>query len=364
VRLRERLYSRMPKEDHNVARLFFLVSGENPTLPYSEVKSILEAEGFQYKLLEGLTQVLRVHADPSCVKHVQSRSAMARVCGIEIFDCKADYERIIACVEGSDVASFIGEGESFAVRIRRVRGSSPEIDTLALERRIGEAILRQAKNANVNLRAPEKTFFGILVNGQFLFGLKMAEIRAGEFVERGTRKRVFFHSATMPAKLARCMVNLAQPKTGDLVLDPFCGTGSFLVEGGLMGCRLVGLDVMRSMVEGSLRNLSLHGLEPVGMAVADASHVPLAKASVDCVATDPPYGTSATTLGLDARDVFEGFFSAIGDFLKKGRRICLAAPKRIHVNEIGERSGFKHLESHFIYIHRSLTREIAVFELS
>jgi len=354
----------MPKEDFNVARLFFLVSGENPTLSYSEVKSILEAEGFQYDLLGGLTQILRVQADSECVERVQSRSAMTRVCGIEIINCKADCQGILARVERSDAASYLGEGESFAVRIRRVRGSSPKIDTLALERMIGEVIHRQAKKAKVNLRSPEKTFFGILAEDRFLFGLKMAEIKAGEFVERGTRKRAFFHSATMPAKMARCMVNLAQPKTGDLVLDPFCGTGSFLIEAGLIGCRLMGLDVMRSMVEGSLRNLSLHGLEPAGMIVADARHMPLAEASVDCVATDPPYGTSATTLGLDTRDVFEGFFSAIGDFLKKGRRICLAAPKRIHVNEIGERSGFKHLESHFIYIHRRLTREIAVFELS
>jgi len=354
----------MLKEDFNVARLFFLVSGENPTLPYSEVKSILEAEGFQYQLLEGLTQILRVHADPSCVKRVQSRSAMARVCGIEIDDCKADCEGIVTCVERADVASFIGEGESFAVRIRRVRGTSPEIDTLALEKRIGEVIFGQAEKAKVNLRAPEKIFFGILVEGRFLFGLKLAEIKAGEFVERGTRKRAFFHSATMPAKLARCMVNLAQPRVGDLILDPFCGTGSFLVEAGLIGCRVLGLDVMRRMVEGSLRNLSLHGIEPVGMAVTDARRIPLTRGSVDCVVTDPPYGISATTLRLDTRDVFEGCFSAVGDLVKKGRRLCLAAPKRIDVREIGERSGFKHLESHFIYIHRRLTREIAVFELS
>ncbi|MCW4019677.1 MAG: hypothetical protein NWF14_00385, partial [Candidatus Bathyarchaeota archaeon] len=72
-----------------MARLFFLVSGENPTLPFSEAKSILEAEGFSYQVLEGYTQVLRFKAEPRCIKSVAIRSAMTRVCGIEAFSCKA-----------------------------------------------------------------------------------------------------------------------------------------------------------------------------------------------------------------------------------------------------------------------------------
>ena len=48
--------------------------------------------------------------------------------------------------------------------------------------------------------------------------------------------------------------------------------------------------------------------------------------------------------------------------LNKRRRICIAAPKTLNVGSIGADLGYKHLESHFVYVHRSLTREIAVFE--
>lgn len=345
-----------------MARLFFLVSGESPTLPSSEVRSILEAEGFSYQVLEGLTHVLRFEADPECVKPVAFRSAMGRVCGIEVFNCRADSTEILENVERAEISSLLGDGETWAVRLRRVRGSSPEIDSLALEREIGEIIRRTVSGAEVDLESPQKTFFGILTDGRFLLGLKMAQVKPGKFLERGPRRKMFFHSAAMPAKLARCMVNLAQPRAGDLVLDPFCGTGSFLVEAGLMGFRVLGLDVKRFMVEGSLRNLSLFGIEPEGMGVADVRRAPLGETSVDSVVTDPPYGTSTTTLGLGTGGVLESFFGTISGILKKGRRVCLAAPKTIEVKEIGERSGFKHLESHFIYIHRSLTRDIAVFE--
>ena len=36
--------------------------------------------------------------------------------------------------------------------------------------------------------------------------------------------------------------------------------------------------------------------------------------------------------------------------------------KTLGIKAVGERLGYKHLESHFAYVHRTLTREVAVFE--
>ena len=96
------------------------------------------------------------------------------------------------------------------------------------------------------------------------------------------------------------------------------------------------------------------------MAIADARYPPVAK--VDCIVTDPPYGRSASTLGASTIRIVEDFLSAVGDKIPRGRRICMASPKTIRIADAGEKAGFKHLESHFVYVHRSLTREIVVFE--
>jgi len=45
-----------------------------------------------------------------------------------------------------------------------------------------------------------------------------------------------------------------------------------------------------------------------------------------------------------------------------GQRICIAAPKTLNIKATGEALGFRQVESHFAYVHRTLTREIAVFE--
>jgi len=342
-----------------VAKLFFLVSGEHQTLPVSEVQAILEAEGIKYRILENLTQVLRLEADPNSVEAIKFRSALTRVCCREIFNCEANISEILANISSGSMEEFI-EGDSFAVRVRRVKGVTPELVRVELERKLGEQILKTVKTSRVNLSNPQKTFFGVLTDKRFIFGLKTAEIIPKPFSERRPRRRPFFHPTAMPAKLARVMVNLAQPNKGDLVLDPFCGTGGMLVEAGLIGCRVLGFDAKPHMLRGGLKNLLHYGINLEGVAIADARYPPVAK--VDCIVTDPPYGRSASTLGASTIRIVEDFLSAVGDKIPRGRRICMASPKTIRIADAGEKAGFKHLESHFVYVHRSLTREIVVFE--
>jgi tRNA (guanine10-N2)-dimethyltransferase len=212
----------------------------------------------------------------------------------------------------------------------------------------------------VNLRKPDKTFIGIITDEKFVFGVKLAEIPAKPFVERRPRKKPFFHPSAMQAKLARCMVNLAKPKVGDLVLDPFCGTGTMLIEATLVGCRSLGLDVQRRMVRGTMRNLAHFKLKPEGVIVADARNLPLVK--VDCIVTDPPYGISSTTMKRTIEQIVKELLSTVHGMLDKGQRVCMAAPKTLKITQLGMALGYKHLESHLVYVHRSLTREIVVFE--
>lgn len=343
-----------------MAKLFFLLSGEHQTLPVSEAQAILEAEGYNYRILENLTQVLRLEADVNSVESIKFRSALTRICCQEIFNCDASLSEILDNIRSVSLDEFIEEDESFAVRVRRVKGATPELVRVELERKLGEQILETVKNTRVNLSNPQKSFFGVLTDNRFIFGLKTAEIIPKPFYERRPRRRPVFHPTAMPAKLARAMVNLAQPRKGDLVLDPFCGTGGMLVEAGLIGCRVLGFDAKPHMLRGGLKNILHYGIKPEGVAIADARYPPVT--GVDCIVTDPPYGRSASTLGTSTRLIVEDFLSAVGDTIPRGRRICMASPKTVSIAEAGEDAGFKHIESHFVYVHRSLTREIVVFE--
>lgn len=58
----------------------------------------------------------------------------------------------------------------------------------------------------------------------------------------------------LPPKLAQMMINLAAPKDGARILDPFCGTGVILQESSLLGFQSYGTDIEDKLVEMSKTN--------------------------------------------------------------------------------------------------------------
>jgi len=62
-------------------------------------------------------------------------------------------------------------------------------------------------------------------------------------------------SGMLPPKLARMMINLSQIKEAQVLLDPFCGSGTILQEALLLGYKVIGSDVNEKAVEDSRRNL-------------------------------------------------------------------------------------------------------------
>ena len=355
-----------------MAKLFFLLSGESESLPAAEVKAILEAEGYGYGNVEVLDQTLRLESELSSVQAVQVRAAFTRLCALELFKSDATETEITEAASNTDFKAVLKPGESFSVRINRIKNYADQaINTMRLEGKLGKIILQRTEAAKVNLKNPDKTFIGIITSEKLVFGLKLTEIQTKTFSERRPRKKPFFHPSAMPSKLARCMVNLAHGKAEDLVLDPFCGTGTSLIEATYIGCRALGVDAQRRMVLGCRKNLKHFNITAEGLILADARHLPFTR--VDCLVTDPPYGRSSSTLKSTTKQLVQEVLASSLGLLGVGQRICIALP--IMVNQQGQVDhmskdlagfvkglGYKTIESHMVYIHRSLTREIMVYE--
>ena len=342
-------------------KLFFLLSGENESLPAAEVKAILEAEGYRYTNAEELDQTLRLESELSSVQTVQVRAAFTRVCGLELFKSDATEAEIAKAAGNTDFKAVLKPDESFLVRINRIKNYADQaLNTMKLEAKLGKIIRERTEGTKVNLKNPDKTFIGIITSEKLVFGLKLTEITTKTFSERRPRKKPFFHPSAMPSKLARCMVNLAHGKAEALVLDPFCGTGSSLIEATYIGCRALGVDAQRRMILGCRKNLRHFNISPEGLVLADARKLPFFK--VDCVVTDPPYGRSSSTLKSTTKQLVQEVLAASYVLLGVGQRICIASPKTLNISRLGVELGYRHVESHFAYIHRTLTREICVFE--
>ena len=340
-------------------RLFFVISGEHPTLPKAELKAVLEAEKCQFQMVKSVPKLLIVEAPRSCLEIVSFRSAMCRLSGIHILECSNDRPSIEKTIAETDLSGFLECGDSFSVRVVKA-GAIPDVrSSEALEAFVGKIVKRAVHGISVNLVRPTKSLLGVVYDGCFILGLETYRRPSGSLALRRPRRRPVFHPSTMSPKLARCMVNLARPKRGDFVLDPFCGVGGLLIESSLIGCQTFGCDIALKKIQGSLTNLRYFSLEPEGMVLADARVLPFGK--VQAIVTDPPYGTAASTHGSTTRELFRQFLNEAHETITAGGCICIGAPMKVEIESLGEDAGLDLLENHEIYVHRSLTREIAVF---
>ena len=156
----------------------------------------------------------------------------------------------------------------------------------------------------------------------------------------------------LPPKLAQIIVNLANPKLGDTLLDPFCGTGVVLQEALLMGLDAYGTDLEPRMVEYSQANLEWLGLKfkvqnpKFKVQTGDATSYQWDV--FDAIACETYLGRPFSALPASAvldevmRDVdviHRKFLKNIAKQTKPGFRMCIAMPAW------KTKSGFKHLKT-------------------
>lgn len=334
--------------------LLLLLSGEHPTLPYSEALAILDSEGVPHREIGRFDQIFLIDAPEGCEKSLQERSAYVMEGGRLLFrsaPSKGDFTR--AC--GDFDWGFL-EGKSLGVKVTRVKDFWGTVDTQELQGLLGAAILAST-DSTVDLKNPDVWIRGVVTDGGiFVFSMGIRTDRKA-FGKRKPKSRPFFHPGVLEPKIARAFVNLSGARAGERFLDPFCGTGGFLIESALMGCSTYGMDLDIRMVKGARANLHHYSLE-AEIVRGDAKSLPFSR--LDAVATDPPYGRGTWTGGQNVRALLSSFLHNAGDSLKEGGKLCTAAPQELNPSDLAWKAGLTVLEEHSMRVHKSLTRSIIV----
>ncbi len=102
-----------------------------------------------------------------------------------------------------------------------------------------------------------KTYYGLALGVQ-----DIESFSAMEYDKPYTDKRM----GVLPSKLARIMINLAGLKKGQTLWDPFCGSGTLLLEGFAQGLNVIGSDV-----SGKAINMSQANIDWLGAKTGDAT---------------------------------------------------------------------------------------------
>lgn len=318
----------------------------HPSLPRAEALAVLEAAGSGFRELRWNGKYLRVECSREAAEVVLKRCAYVK----EISEELLSSHNIRDLLRGLDRFMLPRGNLSFAVEAEKPLSRS-------LEPLLGE-LVKRLTGWRVDLENPDLLLKLIKVEDLNVLAISLGKASLKRFRLRGPKLRPAVHPSTMRPMLARCMVNLARVRPGDLVLDPFCGVGGILIEAGLMGCRVLGLDVDRELVKGCLRNLRWIGVEPVGLAVGDARRPPFT--GFRTFVSDLPYGRSAKTGGLHPMEILEDFLDAVSPLVDRGVYTCIGVAGLRLTGEVFMKRRFKLVEVHRVKEHKSLVREILV----
>ncbi len=235
---------------------------------------------------------------------------------------------------------------SIRVRARRVRGMTG-IDTQRVERELGSILVE--RGFAVDLDDPDHELRAVFSEGVCAVGWLDTESVRG-FGARKPTEKPFFQPGSMDPLLARALANIADAGPETTVLDPMCGTGGVLVEAGLVGSEVVGLDVQEKMVRGARENLAHYLSGGFEVARGDATALPLSDGAVDAVVFDAPYGRQSRIEG--------DLGSLVRRALAEARRV---APRAVVVadrawEEAAQEAGWTVEDRFERRVHRSLTR--------
>ncbi|HJH30833.1 MAG TPA: RNA methyltransferase [Methanosarcinaceae archaeon] len=337
----------------------FELSGEHETLPRAEVIACLDIVGAVYSEHAFFDQCLVVDIAGSDeivekeINWISKRLSMShyilKVAGI----CDNDVDTIIEMSGNSDISSHIIAGETYVVRAKRIKHHT-DIHGANLEGRVGGSIYRKGYSAN--MKNPDVEF-RLILTGRCVFGSIVAPVDRSAYEARSPQKKPFFYPGVLMPRMARALVNLSKTRDGDVFFDPFCGTAGILVEAGLIGTGVIGVDVQAKIIGGAQMNLEAF-LPGYSLFVGDACRVPLVDGCVDAIVTDPPYGRSAAIKAESLHYLYAHSFAEMYRVLKSGRMAVVVSEQR--VDGFARDAGFIVVETYLQKVHKSLTRIILV----
>ena len=159
--------------------------------------------------------------------------------------------------------------------------------------------------------------------------------------QRGTMKPAPHPDIAMSPRLARTLVNLADLRPGQTLLDPFCGSGTILIEAHAKSLRCLGLDSKSARVQQARENLrwSAGGISDRGYDIRkgdarEASRM-LRGTKVDAVVTEPlllptldarPKTQTARAMVGEAAEVYNDALASLADSVDPDGRIVMVVP--------------------------------------
>jgi tRNA (guanine6-N2)-methyltransferase len=152
-----------------------------------------------------------------------------------------------------------------------------------------------------------------MIDAEFFLTVRLSDDRM-----RHREYKSAHRPASLRASSAAALAWLSEPREDDVVLDPFCGAGTILIERAHMGryAMLLGSDRDSAALAAARENAGAR-YKPIQLENWDAGTLPLGDASVDKIVTNLPWGLRYGSHG-ENRKLYPLWFREFARVLKSG----------------------------------------------
>jgi putative methyltransferase (TIGR01177 family) len=246
----------------------------------------------------------------------------------------------------------------------QLSGENHALAKFELETLLGKKLRRKQEFVSVNLTLSEKQVYKLcnrasMIKKCYFNGKKIWSTKIDKrFVGREPKKKLKAHPAMLKPKLARLLINLTGSQKQ--LLDPFCGTGSVLIEASVLGLKPIVSDIERKMVWYSTLNMEQFKVK-AKLIQLDATQLEtkFKLNSIEAIACDPPYGKSSTLAGKKIQELYPKFLESAHKILKPKSRLVMIRP---HFLKFRISKDWTKLGEFDWYVHGGLIRKILILK--
>ncbi len=380
-------------------KLIFLLSGDYIELGKEEIISLFDVKKYE---IFGNLLISEIDNNGNSLNRIFKRLALTKSIYKFLFECEID--DMISRMKNFDWNTVYKD--NFCLRINRLDGNiknaitekynneknikkiqNKKNKTTSLsrhdgsnpfvnfsEKNIAGYIWKKVKNPKVNLKNPKTLIQLFIVKNKTYCGLLIYS-NIEDFESRKSHLRPFPHPSSLHPKVARALINITGIKNNEILLDPFCGTGGFLIEAGLMGIKTIGYDINKIMINGCIKNLKHYNIKDYKIKNQNAIYI---TDKFDYIVTDLPYGLNSNAISeyyekdwkkgrINLKMQKEGFYKELEGFYLKflknlrkklKKQAVIVFPDYVDYRKLLKQSKFRIEKEFSNYVHRSLTRKM------
>lgn len=332
-------------------KYFFLLSKLNVQLSRLELYSLFDIYNVDFKKILEKDNIAIIETENNRIEKLCERSSLIKSSSEIIEKTPENLEKLEKLFSKIQWNKWVQS--PFRLRINDLtRKYIKKVNSL--EKGLSKYIWNSINSPSVNLKKPKTSVCIFLTDKNFYITRQVWDAEPNRFKNREPKAKPHFHPTILRPWLARLLVNLARTKKE--LYDPFCGTGSILIEAALIGAKIKGSDLDTRMLKRTRENLDFYKLD-AELERIDATKLSEHFKKIKSIATDPPYRRSSFSSKEDIAELYNLFLKEIEKILQG--YIALMIPKGVKINIP---KGLESVGKADLYVHGSLTRRVIILK--